>query len=196
MKDTILGSKFPKSFYLQFLYDSNATCVVAETPDGTIIGCGTAKIIRRDGLSVNERTGHVLTLAVDPAWRRKGIGRDLLEALVLQIKTICAGLSLQIGQRVTLKSIILQTSSRNTAALKFYEVCGYQRQGLKMGYYGGVPYLWQSALIEDQRCYPYETFAAGKRRRESTNECTDEQGVIRKSLGCCILGSVVGCFIR
>ena len=30
-------------------------------------------------MTVNERTGHVLTLAVDSTWRRKGIGRDLLE---------------------------------------------------------------------------------------------------------------------
>ena len=39
---------------------------------------------------------------------------------------------------MTLKSVVLQTSAANLAALKFYEVCGYQRQSLKVGYYGGV----------------------------------------------------------
>jgi ribosomal protein S18 acetylase RimI-like enzyme len=97
-----------------------------------------------------ERDGHVLTLAVDPNWRRRGIGREVLEvftqyiviahlkALVLQIRTICARLSKQEGQTIVLKSIVLQANARNLPALKFYERCGYQRQALKAGYYGGV----------------------------------------------------------
>jgi ribosomal protein S18 acetylase RimI-like enzyme len=97
-----------------------------------------------------ERDGHVLTLAVDPNWRRRGIGRDILEvfieyivvanlkALVLQIRTICARLSKQKGQTIVLKSVVLQANARNLPALKFYEGCGYQRQALKAGYYGGV----------------------------------------------------------
>ena len=67
----------PKSFYLQFLYDSSSTCIVAENEDGQIIGCGTAKVSRRN----MEYEGHVLTLAVIPAWRRKGVGRDILEVI-------------------------------------------------------------------------------------------------------------------
>ena len=54
---------------------------------------------------------------------------------------MCARLSTQLGQRVLLKSVVLQTSAHNLAALKFYEGCGYQRQGLKAGYYGGVSAL-------------------------------------------------------
>jgi ribosomal protein S18 acetylase RimI-like enzyme len=73
-----LGTTFAKSFYLQFLYDSSATCIVAENLKGQIIGCGTAKVVRRDSLNSPEREGHILTLAVDPAWRRRGIGKDLL----------------------------------------------------------------------------------------------------------------------
>lgn len=78
-----MGSSFAKSFYLQFLYDAASVCCIAETTEGQIVGCGTAKVVlRRDdctGGGVLEREGHILTLAVDPAWRRKGIGRDLLE---------------------------------------------------------------------------------------------------------------------
>ena len=51
---------------------------------------------------------------------------------------MCDRLSEQKGPNVVLKSVILQTSARNLAALKFYEDCGYQRLGLKSGYYGGV----------------------------------------------------------
>ena len=70
-----------KSFYLQFLYDSSSTCVIAEDLEGQVIGCGTAKVVRRDTSNSYEREGHVLTLAVDPSHRRRGIGRDLLEVL-------------------------------------------------------------------------------------------------------------------
>ena len=78
-----MGSRLAQSFYLQFLYDAGSVCCVAQDPDGAIIGCGTAKVVRRAdgaaGAGGSEREGHVLTLAVDPAWRRKGVGRDLLE---------------------------------------------------------------------------------------------------------------------
>jgi len=63
---------------LQFLYDSTAACVVVEDLDQKIIGCGTAKVVHRD-LSSDDREGHILTLAVDPAFRRRGIGREILE---------------------------------------------------------------------------------------------------------------------
>ena len=75
-----MGSTFAKSFYLQFLYDNASVCVVAENTEGVIIGCGTAKVVRTGDVGSGlEREGHILTLAVDPAWRRRGIGRDLLE---------------------------------------------------------------------------------------------------------------------
>jgi N-acetylglutamate synthase-like GNAT family acetyltransferase len=79
-----LGGSFPKSFYLQFLYDSSASCIVAEDANGQIIGCGTAKVSKRQ----IEYEGNVLTLAVIPAWRRKGVGRDILEVTVFAIALI------------------------------------------------------------------------------------------------------------
>ena len=77
-QDRWLGSNITKQFYLQFLYDSTAACVLVEDLNGQIIGCGTAKVIHRDPNSDN-REGHILTLAVDPAFRRRGIGREILE---------------------------------------------------------------------------------------------------------------------
>lgn len=55
-----------------------------------------------------------------------------------QIKLVCARLSRQEGVNIPLKSVVLQTSARNAAALKLYEKCGYQPQGLQTGYYGRV----------------------------------------------------------
>jgi ribosomal protein S18 acetylase RimI-like enzyme len=68
---------------MQFLYDSSATCVIAEDLEGQIIGCGTAKVVRRDTFDNHEGEGHVLTLAVDPSFRRRGIGRDILEVFYI-----------------------------------------------------------------------------------------------------------------
>ena len=68
---------------MQFLYDSSATCVIAEDLEGQIIGCGTAKVVRRDTSDNHEGEGHVLTLAVDPSFRRRGIGRDILEVFFI-----------------------------------------------------------------------------------------------------------------
>ena len=80
-----MGARFPKSFYLQFLYDSSATCVVAQDSQGRIIGCGTAKVIRRDTFVSSEREGHILTLVVEPSWRRRGIGKNILEVSLFQV---------------------------------------------------------------------------------------------------------------
>jgi len=57
---------------------------------------------------------------------------------MVQIQLICVRLSQQEGVKVILKSIVLQASVHNTIALRFYEECGYQRQGLQTGYYGRV----------------------------------------------------------
>ena len=153
-----MGTTIAKSFYLQFLYDSLCTCIITEDAEGNILGCGTAKVVPQDTIGP-ERDGHILTLAVEPLWRRKGIGRDILEVqlsqsrtnvkgLVFQIRAMCARLSSHKGQNVVLKSVILHTSTRNLVALKFYEECGYKRLALKAGYYGAVnivsinEYLW------------------------------------------------------
>lgn len=47
---------------------------VAETADGTLIGCGALHVMWRD-------LGEVRTLAVAPQWLRKGVGRALLSRL-------------------------------------------------------------------------------------------------------------------
>ena len=112
---------------------------------------------------------------------------------MLQIRTICARLSTQLGQRIMLKSIVLQTSAHNPAALKFYEGCGYQRQGLKSGYYGGVSTpLCARGLIIGQGCYSDDAFVAGdccfKGRPGGRYPCAC---CIGEELGRCILDGIV-----
>jgi len=65
----------------------------------------------------------ILTLAVDPAARRNGVGRGLVEA--------AAGLASQGGA----ESLFLEVAGDNLAALALYADTGFERVGLRKGYY-------------------------------------------------------------
>lgn len=65
----------------------------------------------------------ILTLAVSPAARRLGVGRALVEA--------AAGLAAQSGAG----SLFLEVAHDNVAALALYASAGFERVGLRRGYY-------------------------------------------------------------
>ncbi|AEE47626.1 amino-acid N-acetyltransferase [Cellulomonas fimi] len=56
-------------------YEAVQEFVVAEAPDGTVVGCGALHVMWQD-------LAEVRTLAVDPAYRGRGVGHLLLDALV------------------------------------------------------------------------------------------------------------------
>jgi amino-acid N-acetyltransferase len=53
--------------------------VVATAPDGAVVGCGSLKIYSRT-------LGEVAGLAVRPDWQGTGIGRALLDALIVEAR--------------------------------------------------------------------------------------------------------------
>lgn len=65
----------------------------------------------------------VLTLAVSPQSRRRGVARALLEA--------GAGISARLGAA----AMFLEVASDNVAALALYEQAGFQQAGLRRRYY-------------------------------------------------------------
>ena len=65
----------------------------------------------------------ILTLAVAPAARRRGTGRALVEA--------AAGLA----EGLEADSLFLEVAHDNTAALALYAAAGFERVGLRKGYY-------------------------------------------------------------
>jgi ribosomal-protein-alanine N-acetyltransferase len=65
----------------------------------------------------------VHNLAVHPAWRRRGIGRSLLEAIISEAR----GLGLR---RVT-----LEVRKSNQVAQRLYESLGFVAQAVRKGYY-------------------------------------------------------------
>jgi ribosomal-protein-alanine N-acetyltransferase len=65
----------------------------------------------------------ILTLAVDPAARRAGLGRALVEA--------AAGVLVQAGAT----QLFLEVAVDNAAAVGLYEQANFARAGLRRGYY-------------------------------------------------------------
>ena len=65
----------------------------------------------------------ILTLAVAPAFRRRGTGRALVEAVAAE------------AQRRGAKTVFLEVATDNPGAIALYEAAGFSRAGLRRAYY-------------------------------------------------------------
>lgn len=74
-------------------------------------------------MQFGDRQAHLLLLAVQPLYRRSGIGRDMLEWLEKSCGT------------AAIESIRLEVRARNRPALAFYRACGFLQTGRLSGYY-------------------------------------------------------------
>ncbi|HEY1631132.1 MAG TPA: ribosomal protein S18-alanine N-acetyltransferase [Rhizomicrobium sp.] len=75
----------------------------------------------------------ILTIAVTPASRRKGVGRVLVEAAARKAHAMGA------------ESFFLEVAVGNQAARALYESLGFRQAGLRKAYYAGSPP--QDALV-------------------------------------------------
>jgi len=66
---------------------------------------------------------HVINVAVDPAFRKKGLGEILLNKVH------------EHGKKHSVKYAYLEVRETNEAALKLYAKLGYHKQGRRIGYY-------------------------------------------------------------
>ncbi len=66
---------------------------------------------------------HLLNVAVDPAWRRRGIGRALVEDVIAYARANDAS------------KILLEVRASNDAALHLYERLGFERFNVRRKYY-------------------------------------------------------------
>lgn len=82
-----------------------------------------AEIAGYAGLWVSGDTADVLTLAVAPAFRRRGVGSVLLAGLVDE------------AQRRGIGAILLDVRADNAAALAFYARHGFEQISRRRGYY-------------------------------------------------------------
>ncbi|RLE95884.1 MAG: ribosomal-protein-alanine N-acetyltransferase [Thermoprotei archaeon] len=75
------------------------------------------------GLCKKWGEGHVISLAVHPDYRRKGIGRALMEALLTRFK------------ERGMQAARLEVRVSNTPAIRLYEKLGFRIKGVLRGYY-------------------------------------------------------------
>lgn len=98
---------------------ASRTVVLVAVEGGRVIGSATLELEGRTDPGddpLDERTGHIRMLGVDPAAQGRGAGRALMEAC--EARAVAAGKSL----------MTLNTTARMTVAQGMYERLGYERE--------------------------------------------------------------------
>lgn len=104
-------------FFLQEMRLSFSKIVVARALDlGVVVGY-VCRWITAGEL-------HILNVAVHPEWRRRSIGRRLLEEVLDE------------GGRAGVTSANLEVRQYNVPALSLYERLGFRKVGIRRNYYG------------------------------------------------------------
>lgn len=114
----IAWSKTELEYFLK--YPGNLS-IVAENEAGRIVGFAIAGRQRRQGALL----GRLITIDVDQALRRRGVGHRLLEEIEAQLRGIGA------------TAVLLEVAVDNTVAQEFYVQHGFARTGRIPGYYLG-----------------------------------------------------------
>lgn len=96
------------------LWNDSAVVLVAEGEDGTVLGYA--------GLQTVLDEGYINNVAVDPRFRRQGVGGELIAAFV------------RFGA-ARLAFLTLEVRASNTAAIALYEKYGFRQAGRRKGYY-------------------------------------------------------------
>ena len=100
------------------LHDLEA-CVLIARREARIVGFAAMKY------RFTSREAHLLLLAVDPALRRRGLGRALYEWLEV------------LARRGGIRSLALEVRADNRGAREFYRELGYREVAKLPGYYQG-----------------------------------------------------------
>jgi ribosomal-protein-alanine N-acetyltransferase len=116
------GIAYSKAELQYFLNHPSCSCWVAEQPNNKLVGF---VVIERAGLH-GRRAGHIVTLDVDPAARRHGLGTLLMQTAEEQMKQEGASW------------MSLEVAENNPAARHFYRNLGFITRGKIPKYYGGT----------------------------------------------------------
>jgi ribosomal-protein-alanine N-acetyltransferase len=107
---------FPDSWTAGMLLGSlGPASVVAEAPEGGVVGYGLALW--------GADTGEIVNLAVHPAYRRRGLGADL-------VAEVCRRL-----EAAGVRTVYLEVRESNAGALAFYVGLGFREVGRRTRYY-------------------------------------------------------------
>jgi ribosomal protein S18 acetylase RimI-like enzyme len=107
------------SFLGTQLDEPNIVILVAER-DGKVIGYTYAGVEGTDYMSLRGPAGAVYDIVVDPAHRRQGVGRKLLDATLEALKARGA------------PRVVLSTAEQNTDAQRLFARVGFRRTMIEM----------------------------------------------------------------
>ncbi len=118
----------PENYPSYFFVENHRRCpegfLVAEAADGSVVGYIMCRVETRFTDDITLRMGHVLSVAVDRAHRRRGIGRGLM---------LEAEKNLVEERGVDLMYLEVRVS--NTPAISLYKKIGYEILGVIPMYY-------------------------------------------------------------
>ena len=132
-------SPWPRLLFRRYHYKNPQGFLVAER-DGEVIGCAIAEIVKRReppefGL---KRRGHLLNLAVDPRFRRQGVGNVLMKFIIRYL------------QKEKAEDLWLEVPISNSGARKFYSKLGFEERGQRLLYYWNEDAVIMSLNIKER----------------------------------------------
>lgn len=132
---TCLPENYTRGFFLSTYRSFPDLFLVAEV-DGVIVGYIMCRI-ERSIWGIRGARGHVISIAVMPEHRRKGIGTALLREALSRM-----------AERYGVGECFLEVRVSNTPAISLYEKLGFVRKTVLKGYYldGEDAYLMSKSL--------------------------------------------------
>ena len=100
---------------------------LARVPDSRtyLVAEANGEVVGYAGLWAHGEVADVHTVAVAPHAQRRGTGARLLRALI------------EDAERRGVGEVVLEVRADNEAALELYRIAGFERVGLRRGYYAG-----------------------------------------------------------
>lgn len=112
-------------FLFRFLHYRNPGGFIVATKGGEVVGYAIAGLKR--SLKFRERQlrrrGHLLNLAVDPEFRRQGIGKALVKSIIAYLR------------EKEVEDVSLEVRASNRAAREMYSGLGFREDRIIKGYY-------------------------------------------------------------
>ncbi|MCR9164106.1 MAG: ribosomal protein S18-alanine N-acetyltransferase [Nannocystaceae bacterium] len=123
IESRVFGNPWAPRAYLDEIERPMAIVELAVAEDGAVSGYSCTWHV----LAAGEMEAHLLRIAVDPDAQRRGIGRDLLGAVLERATAHGAS------------RVLLEVGASNRAARALYDAAGFAEIGRRAGYYKAPP---------------------------------------------------------
>jgi len=113
-----LPENYPEWFFEDHLRNWGKAFYVAEVPEAGVVGYVMTRVEHGVGVVVKGfvKRGHIVSIAVLPEYRRRGIGTRLMQAAMRSLKE-------EYGAR----EVYLEVRVSNTPAIRLYEKLGFRK---------------------------------------------------------------------